>query len=190
LGVVVLVVATYVSPAAAFTISPSGAYVTRSSSIGLTLTSTRQVVSCTSVNIGHTTDSNGFGSSAVGSSTISGCTNPLIGATTARQVFRWTVNNFLGAGPLVGLQITIPRGGLSFSGGSCLFTVGGTIFLGHLYFGALLPLTVTTADAFTVLASTLTVDNAVGCSPALTILNLAAVVSGRYFFDRSWVASS
>lgn len=173
--------------ASAITVSPSGAYTaTATGSTVLTFSSNGQRLTCTGSVISATVDSTGAGSSAAGTTRYSGCTNALLGSFTVTQTSNWGVSVVLTSG-LVGLRVTVPAGGVRISGGSCSFTAAGSVTVGKAV--AALPAALTTTDVFSTLSSALTVDSVSGCSPLLTVLNLAATYSGSYSLNRAVTVS-
>ncbi|MDO8184185.1 hypothetical protein Q5424_00350 [Conexibacter sp. JD483] len=180
--------------ASALTISPSGAYsATSTGATVLTFGSNGQRLNCTGSTVSATVASNGVGTSAAGTTRYTGCSNALLGAFTVTQSSAWGVNVILAAGPLVGLEVTVPARGVTIASGSCSFTATGRVIVGHDYSrdtpALVLPVAVRVTDVFSVLSSSLTVDSVTGCSPLLTTVGLAATYSGSYTLNRAVTVS-
>jgi hypothetical protein len=130
----------------------------------------------------------GTGSAPGASFAATSCTNPIFGSVTAVQTGTWTVSIVLVAGLLAGLQLTIPTTGLTLTGGSCLFTLNGTITWGRAYSGPL-PIVVSTAHAFSVLSSRLTIDQNNGGCASYAPVGLTGTWSSSYTLSRSMTLS-
>jgi len=179
--------------AGALTVSPSGAYTAASrGSTLLTFASTGQSLTCTSSQIGATISSNGSGTSPAGSFDARGCSNVLLGAYTITQTSAWRVNVLRTAltdgRALVGLDMTIPTGGVQIRNSACTYTLSGTINLGRLFTGPL-PVTIMVVDTFSVLSSRLTTDSAPGCSALITVVGLTSTYTGTYSLNRGLTVS-
>ncbi|MBB4660487.1 hypothetical protein [Conexibacter arvalis] len=183
-------------------VNPAGQSVAASvGPVSFTTLGTGVVITCQPSSITKDVIANGSGTVAVGNAVYNNCVGPAGIPMTATNPAQWTlqvVGELLETPDrmlLVGLDFTIPAGGLRFTSappGVCSFTVSGSFTLGKLFPPQALPITqaVTPLDQFIVLPlpkQTLTVANAACLGVVVNGDRLEK--RGTYTLNRAYTAS-
>lgn len=192
IGLVSLVaMAVAAAPGAALEISPTGAYTLTSGPVTIGLDGTGLSLDCRSTATDMTLARDGSGTAAA---TFVECRHPMFGEfaiiTTewrAQVTLRSLGTGELRLGTLVGIELTVPRGGILIGNGVCVFSLSGVVKLGHEYRETTLPITASTTDDWTVLSTTLAVDAQRGCPFAV---GTRASYGGPYNLSRGMAIGS
>lgn len=188
-GLVSLAVAAAVSvPASALTVAPTGANQLSAGPVTLTVAGTGQSLRCRSIAFALDLARDGTGTSGA---TFTDCRHATFGdfgivsgEWTVRTTLRSLGGGELNLGTLIGVELTTPRGGIAVGNGICVFSVAGTLKLGHQYRETTLPITASTTDEWSALSSTLAIAEQRGCG---FTVGTAVTEDGSYTLGRGLV---
>ncbi|ADB52470.1 hypothetical protein Cwoe_4053 [Conexibacter woesei DSM 14684] len=169
---------------AALTVDPVGDYTLDAGAVELSVGAGLSIT-CRSSSIPIRFARDGSGTSAAKAARFTDCRHAIAGAfeISPWEEFRAqvTLRTVTNVGNHIGFDITVPRIGIYGGNGTCIFSVAGTVKLGHQYREARLPITALTTDEFSVLESTLEVDSQANCAFAR---GAAISVAGAYKLNR------
>lgn len=153
--------------ASALTVSPTGGNQLSAGPVTLTVAGTGQSLRCRTVAFDLDLARDGTGTSGA---TFTDCRHATFGdfgivsgEWSVKVTLRSLRTGELNIGTLIGFELTSPRGGIVVGNGICVFSVGGTVVLGHQYRETTLPITASTTDEWAVLSSTLAIIEQRGC---------------------------
>jgi hypothetical protein len=179
-------------PAAAVTVSPTGAYTLNWGGAAFTQTSTRSTIACNLLTLTESVTFTGAGTVAAGSLPATLCSAPAPMTVTVDQPLAWTTSIALAAGPTLSINVTIPAGGIRFSvvGSACRWTASGSVSFSRGF--AALPATVGATvfgPAPGVAVGLLTTNSVTSCSPLIATVGLTMNAFGTLTHSGSMVVS-